>query len=116
MGKLVKAKLETAAGEQDDLLTLIMRTLQVKLRKTLPDLYSGFSVQRPTPGKVMSLVSFLKSAGYESDLKSFQAVAASAEAKPRIGYYRIDSRVSDMTRATIGIDMYSGVVTVKLMS
>jgi len=108
---------ETAANEEADLLALVTRVLGVKLRKSLPDLYAGFSVQRPTQGKVLALASNLNNAGYESDTKSFvSSSAASSEGKTRIGFNRIDSRVSDMSRATIGIDMTSGVVTVKIMS
>lgn len=116
MAKLVRANKETAANEQTDLLSVITKVLGVKLKKVQPDLYAGFSVQRPTPGKVIATTSQLKSAGFENSMRSFQSMVANVEDKPRVGFYRIDARVSDISRATIGIDMNSGVVTVKIMS
>jgi len=116
MAKLVRAKLETAANEESDLLKVITRVLGVKFHKVQPDLYAGFSAQRPTPGKVIAATSLLKSAGYENSSEAFKAAVPGPELKVRVSYYRIEARVSDISRATIGIDMNSGVVTVKIMS
>lgn len=106
-------------GNPSDLLTIIQMVLNAKLQKSTIDktLVTGFCKTLPVRVRIVKLVHVLSDAGYESVAIPFKMMETSMDEEDnavKLGYYRITGANGNF-RFKIGVDMVTGIVTVKVL-